>query len=124
MTIFDTNVPTMKKQVRNKAKNPWISSEMLDLIQQRNYWYKQYCKSVESKSPNLDFKSNYKTLRNTIVQQIRKSKKEFFVNLINEHRYDPKKLWNTLNKVLPQKSRSKTVTFLFSLQMSSSRLNL
>jgi len=42
----------------------------------------------------------FKSLRNKVTQQLRKARANFFLNVINEAKGNPKKLWKSIDKLL------------------------
>jgi len=89
-TIIDYLAPV--KEVRLKARTePWMCNEILDAIKERDNLlyrfrkhqepsvYKEYCKS-----------------RNKIQRDIKKAKSDYFSDKIEEHKSNPKKLWQQL----------------------------
>ena len=87
------------KTVSIKCNTPWINQEIRSSIRKRRslfYWFKH--------SKCYDWLVKYRSLRNSIVNQIHKAKKEFFVKLANS-RSDPKAFfWPTIRKLQPRSS--------------------
>ena len=100
MTVLDNIAPI--KEVRLKQRTePWMTSEILEVIKARdsalynfkkhksNDYYKQFC--------------NY---RNKVQYLIKSTKASYFLDKVEEHKFDAKGLWQQLKK-LGYKSKSK-----------------
>lgn len=84
-----------------KKIKPWITAGLVASIRKRDKLKALMLKNIG----NLQILNEYKTYRNTINILIRKTKREYFMNKVNEHKYDMKKLWGTINESL---NKSKT----------------
>ena len=86
--IMDIVAPI--KVVRIKAKSePWMTTEILDLIRQRDSWLYKYRKYKREEDHKI-----YRALRNKIHRVIRNAKSEFMLNKVEEHRKNPKNYGN------------------------------
>lgn len=83
------------------ARKPWVTSECLKAIREKNALYSRF---IKSKS-NLDWKV-FRTQRNRTNSLLRRSKKLYFENLFNSHVLGrPDIIWKNLNALL-NRSRS------------------
>lgn len=90
LSILNTVAPV--KEVRLKQRTePWINSEILDLIKQRDHYLYQFKKSKDSAIYKL-----YCQLRNKVQREIKEAKSEYFSNKIEENKNCPRKLWQQL----------------------------
>ena len=90
------------KEIRLKQRTePWMTSDILQSIQERDNWLNKFRKT---RDPD-DYKA-YCKLRNDIQRKTRNSKSEYLANKIDENRNNPKKLWQQL-KTLGYNSKGK-----------------
>ena len=76
MKIIDSYMPLKKltkREVKLKSK-PWITKGILTSIKQRDKLYKKFIKAKDN-ALKINYHSQYKNMRNLIVQLIRNSKK-------------------------------------------------
>ena len=95
--IVNTHAPLRKRKIRSEIA-PWLSSSIRQLVIKRM--------KKEAKNPNLW--SNYKQLRNEVTFKIRHSIEEHYSNLIEQHKYNPKEMWKTVDKVLSRVTATTT----------------
>ena len=80
------------KEVRIKQDTePWMCSEILDLIKQRDYYLKKFKQTKSS----IDLAQHH-TLRNQVTQHIRKAKAHFIKDSVEENKGNPKQLWRVM----------------------------
>ena len=83
------------KEIRLKQRTePWMTSDILQSIQERDNWLNKFRKT---RDPD-DYKA-YCKLRNDIQRKTRNSKSEYLANKIDENRNNPKKLWQQLKNL-------------------------
>ena len=99
--VLDTHVPLKKlnkKEMRIRAK-PWITPDIIKSIKVRDKFLRKYIAAKE-----LDYKNrlhiHYKTLRNRIVSDIRKSKKEHFQKYFIDGANDIRKTWSGIKNII------------------------
>ena len=85
-------------KIRN---NPWITKEIVKLMYQRDF-----CKDKAAKFNDDEAWEEYKVLRNKITKLIKKGKRKYATDKINENKNDPKKLWKVLNELTGRTSLS------------------
>ena len=84
------------KQVRLKQRTePWMSSDILAQIRQRDQLLYKFNKD-KSKTQVYD---EYCKLRNKTQRDIRRAKSEHFMNCIDDNKNNSKKLWQTLKEL-------------------------
>lgn len=89
---------------KHKKLKPWITKSLIISIRKRDKLKMQVIKNRD----NLLILEQYKKYRNTVNDAIRSTKREYYLNKINENKNDPKKLWDTINESMGRfKSRKK-----------------
>ena len=87
-----------KSKLKQKTK-PWVNNDILSLIKTKDKLYTKYIKES-----NVIIKANllkeYKSKKNEITQQIRKSKKEYYNKYFENNSNNIKKLWLGINKII------------------------
>ena len=102
LDVLNVLAPVTKKRVRES--NPqWVNEELLNSIKRRDY-----LKKVASRSKSETDWLNFKQQRNFVVHLKDRLKKQHFQSLIDENRDNSKKLWKTLNTLIPNDKKSNT----------------
>ena len=87
-----------KSKLKQKTK-PWVNNDILSLTKTKDKLYTKYIKES-----NVIIKANllkeYKSKKNEITQQIRKSKKEYYNKYFENNSNNIKKLWLGINKII------------------------
>ena len=73
-------MPTKTRRVRG-SPTPWMTSEIATLMRDRNY----HLKKAKGNKTNFHWKQ-YRALRNKVQRKIKKSKSEYYCNLIKDSR--------------------------------------
>lgn len=90
------------KEVRLKIRTePWMNSEILDLIRLRDQLLHQF-----KREQKQDLYSDYCKMRNKVQREVKKAKSNYFQVKIEENKNYPKKLWEHL-KALGYSSKTK-----------------
>ena len=91
--VLDEVAPV--KEIRLKQRTePWMSSEILELIHSRDKFLYSFKKS--------GIQEEYKRfceMRNKVQREIKKAKSEYFSNKIDEDKENPRKLWKHLKDI-------------------------
>ena len=96
------HAPIKTKRVKTTVKAPWMTSELLELMRERDFHLKH------AKKSNSDYHWNtYRELRNFINQQVKICKSNYYQNLITSNKDNPGELWKTINEIT---SRNPTKT--------------
>lgn len=84
----------------NKISNapPWIDSECLKVMKERDILLKKALKSGLTTDRQL-----FTLARNKVVNKLRKAKASFFINIINEAKGNNKIIWKNINKLTGKK---------------------
>ena len=94
--ISEKNAPIKCVRVK-KRYNPWITSDIIKLMYERDYIH---LKATQSEIKNLTLWGRYKQLRNKINSMVNQAKKDYFSNLVNESKGNSKKMWKEVNKIV------------------------
>ena len=92
-----------KKEVKNHFK-PWITVGIRNSIKRREKLYKKYIKAKDQESKNT-YHSQYKELRNLIVNISRQSKKNHFQTLFSQNVNNLKSTWKGIRQIINIKSK-------------------
>lgn len=94
------------KSVRFSKKNrkPWVTSELINKINKKNYLFKKFVKTKDSESLRA-----FKSFRNRLTKELRNARSRYFQNyfLSTSHRADI--TWKKLNNVLNLSPESKPI---------------
>ena len=101
-----TEVKITKKQAKKKAK-PWISKEILKLINKKDNIYRKFLKE-KNPDKKQELYNKYKKMKNEITKTIRTSKKQYYNEYFNNHSTNIKKLWVGVNQIINKKHQSST----------------
>lgn len=85
---------------RKKQNLPWINGQLWKLMKQRDHALKIAIKSVLAHD-----RRTFQHLRNKVVNELRKAKAHFFIDLINDAKRNSREVWENINKV--QKKNNK-----------------
>ena len=100
LLICNKHAPLRDIRVKSRC-NPWISKEIILLINQREHLHR---KQLKTRDPE-DI-SAYRKIRNFITYKIRITKKESYNRNISENKSNSSKLWGTLKHLLNSKKDS------------------
>ena len=99
--VLDVVAPSKEIRIKQSTE-PWLSSEILDLIRNRDRCLNKY-----RKSKNQESCDKYLFFRNQVNYKKNKAKSNYYVHIVNENQNKPKKLWQAL-KSLATSSKCKT----------------
>ena len=91
--IIDKHVPCKRVRVR-KHSLPWITQELRKMIGTRNYLL-----TKAKKSGNEENWTQYRNMRNHVVNVLRRAKLSYFEQVCVQSAKNPKKMWNELKKL-------------------------
>ena len=108
--LLDKYMPFKKisqKDYKRQFK-PWITNGLLKSCDQRDKIYHKFikCKDPTAKSNLL---AQYKYFRNQIVDLIRTSKKQYYINYFSEHNKDLRKIWIGIKQIINIKANKHDV---------------
>ena len=90
---------TLSKKEQHLAQRPWINSDILEKIHERDLIHKSYLNTIEQPKRNEIF-ALYKQKRNKVISLIRKSKKSYFETFFEENRSNIKKVWQGIKNIV------------------------
>ena len=94
--LYDKNCPLQRcKERKAETKNPWITHKLKNACNKKNTLYKKYLKHR-----TIDTETKYKRYKNKVISMIRSSKKDYYNNLLENHKNNIKGLWSILNKII------------------------
>ena len=91
----EDHVPAKTRRVRG-TPTPWMTFEIATLMRDRNY----HLRKAKGNKTNFHWKQ-YRALRNKVQRKIKKSKSEYYCNLIKDSRNNPSDLWKSVKEVIP-----------------------
>ncbi len=105
---FDENIPIRKRWITTNNIQPWLNNDIKTLIRERDLKYKQLLEAIKE-NVDIDFHRNhYKFIRNKVVSELKKAKKNYYNQLIATNSKNPKKLWSVISKIMPTKKSTKS----------------
>ena len=103
---IDTMCPLKKRRVRN-TNEPWLNNEILEAIFDKDQAWKQ------AKRSGLDGDLHRaKRLRNDVKDMIRRAKRNYVQDELNDENISAKKFWQKLNYILPSKERGNSISLV------------
>ena len=123
--LENPNAPVVNRRVRGRSL-PWITPTIKDLMKKRDYHHKKAIKT----NKQLHW-SSYKRLRNAVSMKLRKEKASYYSNQLCEkhslctgyEKQDSRKLWKTLNELIPNKKQYKTANAPASENLTATSFN-
>ena len=103
LDICNKHVPLIKVRLKTR-KNPWITPDIVKMMYERDHLH---ARAVKYGDPIL--MDSYRKLRNRITSEIEKKKFEHFSNMNNVCKRNPRKIWEELKSVLPDKINFKSI---------------
>ena len=103
---MDKHFPLRKKRIRKNA-HPWLDSTILGMMKRRDLVHKQARRSGDG-----DLWTLYRQLRNQVTTKLRKQRRNYFKQHLEENKGNPKRFWKTLKLALPGKKKVNSVTKL------------
>ncbi len=91
-SLLETHAPLKRRKVANSPA-PWITSELKNLMKERDMAKKR-------SETNASYWPVYKKLRNKVNYELRVKVQEYYHNLIEDTKNNPKAMWKTINEVL------------------------
>ena len=98
--ILDNMCPIKSYRIKN-YRPEWMSNELIELIKDRDYFYKKAKRTGDSDAWNVA-----KFLRNVANSHIRGAKKDFILEELKVNDGNAKKFWKVIRKVVPTSKSS------------------
>jgi len=97
--LYDLYFPLITKKARiYKTKiKPWISPSLLKSCKTKNKLYKKYLKSKANKDLII-----YKNYKNKLTGILRNCEKQYYSNLLEQHKSNLKETWKIIKELLQQ----------------------
>ena len=90
----EKHAPIKSRRVKRINKPPWITSELTELMRERDYHQKQAHKT------NSEYHwAKFRQLRNLVNKQIKLGKSKYYQDAVNADKDNPSGLWKTLNEL-------------------------
>ena len=89
---------------RNKQK-PWITKSIITKINHRNDLFRK----KKNDPNNQHLKSSYNKFRNSVIRDIKKSKKEYYLTYFDKCKNNMKKTWKGINELIRPSNKFSTV---------------
>ena len=94
--VLDRHAPMVERRIRHDSP-PWINEILLDAIAERDY----LCKiAARSERGSAEWK-RYTNKRNAVIKLNSRLKKEYYQKAINDNKSKSRKLWKTLQSLVP-----------------------
>ena len=103
---INTSCPLRRRRVRN-SNEPWLSNEILEAIFDKDQAWK-----TAKVSKDLDDILLAKRLRNQVKDMIRRAKRDFIQEEIENDELSTRKFWEKLNYVLPIGDRGNSIRLI------------
>ena len=103
---IDKLCPLKKRRVRN-TNEPWLNNEILEAIFDKDPAWK-----LAKRSGQEEDITRAKRLRNDVKDMIRRAKRNFVQDELNDDNISAKKFWQKLNYILPTKDRGNTISLV------------
>lgn len=102
LTAAINNCTTTKKIKRRNTKiTPWITNALVKSIDEKNKLHKR----LKVDPSNVELELSYKSYRNKLANLIKKTKFEYYQNLLNIHASDSKTLWKIVQEISSTKTK-------------------
>ena len=97
--LLDEMAPVKKlaKKEIGLQQHPWITSEIVAAMNEGNKLFKEFIeeKSLDSK---FDKPNKYKIKRNLVTSALRKAKKDYYNDFLEENKHNVKETWKGIRK--------------------------
>ena len=99
MAIFVSNKHAPIKTSRLKVRsNPWMTSDIVKFMYKRDRIH-----NLAAKRKDDSLMDEYRKLRNSVTDMIKKNrKKEYFTNVRNSSRTNPRSFWEEFSSIIPK----------------------
>ena len=91
--VAECHAPTKRTRIKG-CHVPWMTSELKASMQERDRCFRKAAKS----NPPCDW-SKYKSLKSHVNSQVKKSKSDFYLNLIEKSKNEPNVISTSLTKI-------------------------
>ena len=97
--LYNDAFPKQKIKIKRKSFNsPWITKGLVKSSKKKQRLYENFLKN---RNPEKEL--NYKQYKTLFESLKKKSKKNYYSGLIDSHKYNIKKTWNIMKKIIGNK---------------------
>lgn len=96
--LYDEAFPVTTIKQNKKCRKPWITTVLLRRMKERDRLFSQF---IKTRQPNL--LTVYKKIRNKLGRDIKEARNCYYERKFETILNDPKRVWQTLKGLLPQK---------------------
>ena len=104
--FLDPLCPIKRRRVRNSGE-PWLCNEILEAIYDKDQAWKQAKRTKDAEDLLVA-----KRLRNQVKDMIRRAKRDFIQEEIDNNELSTRKFWEKLNYVLPTKDKGSSIRLI------------
>ena len=103
-----------KTSKRNTINNPWITESIINAIDTKKKYYKEWKKTCKGKNPNGDphLHNKFRDYRKCLRKAIKHAKSKFYNKKIEETSGDLKKTWEIINQLRGKNKRAMKPQFV------------
>ena len=91
---ISNNCAPMETRRSKHRNNPWMNSQIIELIYKRDYLKRKAIKNTNEETWLL-----YRRARKNVTEMIKCSKRQYYENSIHESRHNPTKMWKVLKQL-------------------------
>ncbi len=89
---MDEIAPEKEIRIKKNRTDPWINNEILHQTENRGKLLRRLSKHKN----NVEHRQEYNRARNKLARDIETARREQFSNVAEEHKHDPRRLWQHL----------------------------
>ena len=104
--VLIEHFPIRRKRVR-KSTYPWLDKSILVMIRRRDKYHKKARKFNRSS----DW-TEYRRLRTLVTSLIRKVRKTYFINKLQDCKSNPRSFWKAISLILPKRNEKSSISSL------------
>jgi hypothetical protein len=97
LDVADTHAPVKKRRI-NGIHCPWMTSQIKQAMQDRDFHHRKAIRTGSSYHWQ-----RYRKLRNFVNGDIKRSKSNYYIHLIEDSKGDSSKIWKAVNKATSRK---------------------
>ena len=105
-SYMNVSCPIKRRRVKNSSE-PWLNNEILEAIFDKDQAWKE-----AKVTKNIEDIREAKRLRNWVKDIIRRAKRDYIQEEIDNNEHSTRKFWEKLNYVLPTKDKENTIRLI------------
>ena len=102
---FNKNFPLRKVKINRSKEKPWLTSELIEMINYKNRLFHAATKCNSAYNEML-----YKFHRNKVKHEVEKAEREFYSKLLDANKGNLRKTWSILKNIINKKKSKRTQT--------------